>query len=241
MENKKLKAVVITAVLCVALCLIGYGAFLFTSGREETPAWASHSIEEYSALAEHYNQAKDLYCQILDLDASIVNAEQGAILSSYDYTQKLDSVEKLLVELEAAKYPAKYSVIYEKLTSWAANDVALYLQYSAMAYGVSPDWIKSESVGVSYSASRDQDILGSEIETASTRGHSQNSSQSFSEAPLELAISMRNKMYSEWMEINTLIVAISNYIDQPEKFADLSWDPNVYFEQKTKGDNANAG
>lgn len=200
MENKKLKAVVITAVLCVALCLIGYGAFLFTSGREETPTWASHSIEEYSALAEHYNQAKDLYCQILDLDASIVNAEQGAILSSYDYTQKLDSVEKLLVELEAAKYPAKYSIIYEKLNFWIAHDAALYLQYSAMALGVSP-----------------------------------------SEAPIQHTMSMRSTMYSDWVEISELMAAISEFVDRPEDFVDLSWDPNVYFEQKTNGGNANAG
>lgn len=123
------------------ICFLIYGLLYTTyeSNENGDPVPVVYSVEElklldeYALMASYYNRIQDVYRQILDLDADLRMNPQNSLVISLQYTELLEPLEKIIVDLKAAEYEAKYSTVYTQFSAWCSGYTALYLQYISKA------------------------------------------------------------------------------------------------------------
>lgn len=123
------------------ICFLTYGLLYTNYEYDENgnPVPIVYSVEElklldeYALMAAYYNRIQDVYRQILDLDADLAKNPQNSLVISLQYTELLEPLEKIIVDLKAAEYEAKYSTVYTQFAAWCSGYTALYLQYISKA------------------------------------------------------------------------------------------------------------
>lgn len=86
------------------------------------------NLSEYEALSEFYLRARILYEQTLSLDYRLSLEPENSLAIAMEYSQMLDSVAKLSVDINAASFSTAYSGIKAQLQTWVQTDIAVYLQ-----------------------------------------------------------------------------------------------------------------
>lgn len=139
----RFKFIPITLVItfCIYLVFLIYGVMYTeyaynTSGDVVPVVYSVNDLEllsEYENIAGYYNRIQTLYADTLEIDADLAKNPHNSLVISLNYTELLDTVDKIVVDLNAAEYDSKYASIYKQFTVWTSTDIALYLQYMSAA------------------------------------------------------------------------------------------------------------
>lgn len=132
--HKALTIAIIAACIYVAFLIYGVGNTEYVyddTGRVVTRIMTVDDIralEDFSAVAAQYRQARMLYEKALVLDYRIAAGQEEPLLVAPEYDRLLEDVEALSIQLSALDYPAEYSQTVNMLTVWVQNDIAIYCQ-----------------------------------------------------------------------------------------------------------------
>lgn len=91
------------------------------------------ALDEYKMLRSYYLRARNLYEEALTLDYELSVSPDKALILAMDYTEMLDTVAKLTVDINAATFNTSYTQIKAQLLNWVKTDIAVYLQNVAAA------------------------------------------------------------------------------------------------------------
>lgn len=94
-------------------------------------------MREFSVLATQYYSCRSLYEQVLLLDCRYIAADtqEEKIVIGSEYWKALDTVESLIVQINALTVPSKYENIKSQLLTWTQTYIAVYCQN--MSYSIS--------------------------------------------------------------------------------------------------------
>ena len=137
---------VIIIVLCIYVCFLIYGLLSTNYKYDEVgniyPEVLSvndiHDLSQYETLFSYYLRLRSVYEESLKTDEALVETPEKALKLSMDYTEQLDTIDKLLIDLNAAEYDTRYGALYLNIGE-CANGIAQYLQHmSAMISAHNP-------------------------------------------------------------------------------------------------------
>ena len=123
-------------VLCVYLAFLIYGVimtqYVYNENGIVTPQVLSvddlTNLEEYRSISAYYLRARIIYEKVLNLNYKLALHPDESLMIAMDYNAMLDEVEKLTIDISAAKFSTKYETIHKQLQFWVQTDMALYLQ-----------------------------------------------------------------------------------------------------------------
>lgn len=127
--------------LSLYVCFLIYGLlttdYVYDAGGNVVPQVLSvedlRVLNEYEKVTSYYLRARIIYEDTLKLDYSLAKNPDDSLIIAMSYTELLDDVDKLVVDLNAADFDTRYTAIYSQLSTWTTTDIAVYLQYMAKA------------------------------------------------------------------------------------------------------------
>ena len=128
-NNKSSRIKKILIIILVAFLLLGlsaFGAYLVLSPVQNVNDLTN--LEEYRSISAYYLRARTIYEKVLNLDHELALHPDESLMIAMDYNAMLDEVEKLTIDISAAKFSTKYETIHKQLQLWVQTDMALYLQ-----------------------------------------------------------------------------------------------------------------
>jgi len=161
--------------LSIYLCFLIFGVIYtpFAYDENNRVAPVVYSIQdlreqnEYQKIASYYIRIQNLYASTLELDADLVKNPQNSLVISFSYSELLQTVDKIVVDLNAAEFDAKYSSIYKQMKYWTSTDIALYLQYISSAIANNDQTAQANALVARRTTFSDFAIITSNIETVS--------------------------------------------------------------------------
>lgn len=84
--------------------------------------------ENYELLHAHYITIRDLYEEIIVLDYRLATANEDYIQLSSEYEALLDTVNVIVLQLDAYVPPTEYRQTYNLMMQLIKTDIAVYLQ-----------------------------------------------------------------------------------------------------------------
>ena len=146
--NRKLLRKAVTGLLillCAYMAFLIFGVIMteytYNDKNEVVPKRVSlqqiSEMKEYDVLVTQYYSCRALYEQVLLLDCRYIAAEtqEELIVIGTEYWKALDTVEDLIVQINALTVPSKYENIKSQMLTWTQTYIAVYCQN--MSYSIS--------------------------------------------------------------------------------------------------------
>lgn len=136
------KSIMVILILgCVYLIFLIYGAINTQYIYAESGAVVAQrmtvekirNLNEFNNIAKEYRQARSLYESVLTLDYRVAAGEEDPLLVAPEYEKLLETVEKLVIQIQGDEIEAEYTQINTMLQEWVGTDVAVYCQRMSQA------------------------------------------------------------------------------------------------------------
>jgi len=126
----------ILALGCVYMIFLIYGAIKTEYAYDEDGKVVAQTLtvqqieelSEFDKVAKEYYKVRGLYETVLRLDYRVAAGIEDPLVIAPEYDKALETVEKLVLSVQALTSSSKYTQVQAMLLSWVKTDIAVYCQ-----------------------------------------------------------------------------------------------------------------
>jgi len=147
---------IVLSFCCVYMMFLIYGVFntkyIYDDKGNVVPQLMTidklRDLDEFNNIAAQYRQSRMLYEKVLELDYRVAAGLEDPLAVAPEYDMLLDTVEELIIEIQAMSVSSKYTQLHNMISVWVKTDVAVYCQ--SMSQAISQNNTESASKAMEY-------------------------------------------------------------------------------------------